>query len=143
FDGILTSNVATVSLTVNPAPAPAKGVPGDFDGDGVSDFGVFRPSTSEWFIVQSTAGLLDPVPTFGAPNLSDIPVTGDFDGVGHSELAVFRPSTDQWFVMGPNGSQLLGRFGGPGDIPVPGDYDGVGRTELAVFRPSTSQWFVL
>jgi hypothetical protein len=118
---------------------------GDFDSDGRSDFGVYRPSTSQWIIVQTTAGLLSPIPTFGAPNLSDIPVIGDFDGIGRSELGVFRPSTSQWFVLGPGGGRLLGTFGAPNltDIPVPGDYDGVGHTELAVYRPSTSQWFVL
>ena len=89
--------------------------------------------------------MLTPVPTYGAANLSDIPLVGDFDGVGHPELAVFRPSTAQWFVLGPNGGHLLGTYGGTNmlDIPVPGDYDGVGHTELAVFRPSTAQWFVL
>ena len=131
----------TAVLTIDPSPR----APGDFDADGRTDPGVFRQNTSQFFIQQTTAGLLTPVPAFGAPRLSDIPLTGDFDGVGHAEIAVFRPSTSQWFVVGPGGGHLVGTFGAPNlaDVPVPGDYDGVGHTQLAVFRPSTSQWFVV
>lgn len=118
---------------------------GDFDGDGKTDRGVFRVATSQWFVNQSSAGPISPVPVFGAPGLGDIPVVGDFDGVGHPEMAVFRPSTSEWFVLGPAGGHLLGTFGAPNlfDIPVPGDYDGVGHAQMAVFRPSTSEWYVM
>jgi hypothetical protein len=135
-----TQSTSTVTVIDNTYRAA-----GDFDADGRSDVGVFRPSTAQWFVLRSTAGLLSPFPSFGAPNLGDIPLVGDFDGVGHSEIAVFRPSTAQWFVLGPNGGHLLGSFGATNlfDIPVPGDYDGTGHTEMAVFRPSTAQWFVM
>ncbi len=115
----------------------------DFDGDGKSDFGVFRVSTAQWLVALSSGGLLTPAPSFGATNLSDIPAPGDYDGVGHTELAVFRPSTGQWLINGPNGLEVKS-FGATNlfDIPVPGDYDGVGHTELAVFRPSTGQWLI-
>jgi hypothetical protein len=142
-NGALLGSPTTAAINlVNPGTyRPAA----DFDGDGRTDLGVFFPSNTQWVVVGSTTGLISPVPTFGAPNLSDIPVVGDFDGVGHAEIAVFRPRTTQWFVLGPNGGHLLGTFGGPNlmDIPVPGDYDGVGHAEMAVFRPSTGQWFVL
>ena len=32
-------------------------VPGDFDGDGIYDLGVFRPSEGRWYLLQSTAGM--------------------------------------------------------------------------------------
>jgi hypothetical protein len=126
--------------TVQPAAVETT----DYDGDGKSDLGVFRVSTAQWLVVLSSGGTLTPAPTFGAANLSDIPVPGDYDGVGHTELAVFRPSTGQWFIQTPNGGVEVKSFGGINlsDIPVPGDYDGVGHTELAVFRPSTGQWLI-
>ena len=117
----------------------------DFDTDGRTDLAVFRPPTAQFWVSQSTAGILSPIPIFGAPGLADIPIVGDFDGIGRPQVGVFRPSTAQWFVMGPTGGRLLGTFGAPNlfDVPVPGDYDGIGKTEMAVFRPSTAQWFVM
>ena len=129
---LLSSNPATVSImTTRPTD--------DFDNVGHTQLAVFRPSTTDWFVLGPSGGRA--LPKFGAH--TDIPVVGDFDGAGHAEQAVYRPSTSEWFVLGPSGGRSLGKFGGPGDIPVPGDYDGIGKTELAVFRPSTAQWFVL
>jgi hypothetical protein len=134
-----TPSTATLTLTEPPRAND------DFDADGRTDPGVFRPSTAQWFVRQSTAGLLQPTPTFGATGLYDIPVAGDFDGVGHAEVAVFRPSTAQWFVLGPHGGHPLATFGATNlyDIPLAADFDGVGHAEPAVYRPSTGQWFVL
>ena len=110
---------------------------GDLDGDGKTDLILYRPSTSQWFVQESSGGFQQY--NFGAPG--DIPVVGDFDGVGHDELAVYQPSTGQWFVAGHAG--VFATFGGPSDIPVPlRNYYGTGQDVLAVFRPSTGQWFV-
>lgn len=143
--GALLGSPSNAVLTINDAPASAHGQPADFDPDGRSDLGVFRPGNAQWLIYRSSGGPITPAPTFGATSFADIPVVGDFDGIGRSEVGVFRPSTGQWFVLGPNGGHLVGTFGATKlmDIPVPGDYDGVGHTELAVYRPSTAQWFVL
>jgi hypothetical protein len=32
-------------------------VPGDYDGDGRMDLGVFRPGSGEWWILSSVVGL--------------------------------------------------------------------------------------
>ena len=117
--------------------------PGDFDGDGKSDLGVFRPATAQW-IVSYSGGSGALINQFGATNLYDIPVNGDYDGTGKVIQAVFRPSTGQWLIGSPTSPRVIS-FGASNlfDIPVPGDYDGVGYTEIAVFRPSTAQWMVL
>jgi hypothetical protein len=110
---------------------------GDLDGDGKTDVILYRPSTSQWFAQQSSAGFVQY--NFGSPG--DIPVVGDFDAVGHDELAVYRPSTGQWFVAGH--ANVFATFGGSGDIPVAlRNYYGTGQDVLAVFRPTTGQWFV-
>ncbi|MGB5015187.1 MAG: hypothetical protein WBO68_14295, partial [Pyrinomonadaceae bacterium] len=49
-------------------------VAGDYDGDGKTDAGVFRPSNSTWFIQRSTAGTL--IQQFGATG--DVPLPSAF-----------------------------------------------------------------
>jgi subtilisin-like proprotein convertase family protein len=116
------------SLTLQTSAAPP--VTSDFNGDRATDFGVYRPSTGEWF-VQGQA----PVP-WGLSG--DMPVAGDYNGDGKTDIAVYRPPTGHWFVQG----QATVQWGALGDVPVPGDYNGAGSTERAVYRPSTGQWFV-
>jgi parallel beta-helix repeat protein len=104
---------------------------GDFDGDGLTDVGVFRPSVGGWYVQgQSTV-------FFGLDG--DIPVPGDYDGDGVSERAVFRPAVGGWYIEG----QTTVFFGLDGDVPVPGDYDGNGTTDIAVYRPAVGGWYVV
>lgn len=44
---------------------------GDYDGDGKADVGIFRPSTNNWFLLRSTAGLQSAV--FGLSGDKPIP----------------------------------------------------------------------
>lgn len=112
----------------------------DFDGDGVTDSAVFRPSTGAWYILQSSNNTLR-VDFFGTNG--DVPMDGDFDGDSHSDLAVFRPSNGTWYYRRSSNGSFFGAFFGLGtDTPVPADYDNDGITDIAAFRPSTGQWFI-
>ena len=125
-------------------------VPGDYNGDGITERAVFRSTTNQWFVQGQAAvafGLPGDLPVLRPDAVGDVNgdgtsdvagYLGDFDGNGATDIAVFRPSTGQWFAQ----NQVAVQFGLPGDIPVPGDYDGNGTTERAVFRPSSSTWFV-
>lgn len=113
----------------------------DFDGDGTSDFAVYRPSAGAWFILNSGSNTFSAF-TFGTNG--DIPVEGDFDGDSRTDITVFRPSTGTWFRLdSSNGAFSATNFGTNGDKPSPGDYDKDGKTDIAVWRPSSGNYFIL
>ena len=47
-------------------------VPGDYDGDGVTDLAVYRAATGQWF-VRNSNGTGNTVSLWGAPSLGDYP----------------------------------------------------------------------
>ena len=111
----------------------------DFDGDGKSDVSVFRPSSSIWYLLNSTSGFTGV--QFGAS--ADKLIPADYDGDGKTDVAVFRPSNGTWYLNRSTLGFTGISFGASDDIPVPADYDGDGKAELAVFRPSNGYWYLL
>ena len=139
--------VAAVSAGLVAAPAATHAAPvtpqtfSDFDGDGRTDLSIFRPSTHEWSIRQSSNGAATGR-LWGDPG--DWPVPADYDGDGRTDAAIWRPATGVWWIV--DSSTGIGRsqqWGYPDDIPVPGDYDGDGRTDIAIWRPSTGVWWII
>jgi hypothetical protein len=112
----------------------------DFDGDGKTDIGIFRPSNGEWWLNRSSTSQTVAA-RFGLS--TDKVASGDFTGDGKADVAFFRPSTGEWFILRSEDSSFFSfPFGTTGDVPAPADYDGDGKTDAAVFRPSTGTWFI-
>ena len=134
----------TVTTTFNVLPSKLP-LGADFDGDGKTDFAVWRPDPNNgtWWVVRSSD---NGTVTRGWGVTNDKPVPGDYDGDGKTDFAVWRPDPNAgtwWVVRSSDGGVVSQTWGVAGDIPVPGDYDGDGKTDLAVWRPSTGTWYVI
>jgi hypothetical protein len=122
--------------------APATGAPFDFDGDGKTDIGIFRPAggVSEWWINRSSNGQTFAL-QFGAS--TDKIAPADYTGDGKADITFFRPASGEWYVLRSEDFSFFAfPFGANGDVPVPADYDDDGKADFAVFRPSISTWFI-
>lgn len=111
-------------------------VPGDYDGDGILDYAVRRPgTTNQWWIQHSSSfGLY----LFELGSDADLSVQADYDGDGKTDVAVFNAGT--WSIRRSSDNVLQTvQFGLAGDQPVPGDFDGDGKADQTVFRNGT--WY--
>ena len=140
-DGVNGVDVVAMDDFIYGEPHATEHHESDFDGDGTTDFSVFRPSTGQWFFINSGSN------TFSATQfgqIGDVPVDGDFDGDGRTDITVFRPSSGSWFILRSSDNQFQAVvFGQNGDKPVAGDYDKDGKTDIAVWRPSSGTYFFL
>ncbi len=125
-------------------------IAGDFDHDGTTDVGVFRPSNGNWYIRQSNSGATVNLGQWGTAG--DIPITGDYDRDGVTDIAVYRLEAtnatppyeyhSHWYFHLSSGQDSDYWWGQAGDIPVEGDFDGNGSSDPAVYRPSEGIWYV-
>ena len=111
----------------------ALGQPGDlpvaaaWDGGGLLEPGVYRPSANRWFIDRSFSERKDGKPDldFAVPEMrpGDLPVAGDWTGAHKAAPGFYRPSDGSWHL----GTLPVIHLGGPDMVPLVGDWDADGR----------------
>jgi hypothetical protein len=130
-------------VAVGARPRQTRGVTADVDGDGRSDFVVYRPDDGTWYMQSSFGSATATVVCGGTPFVAAI---GDYNGNGSADPGVFDPTDGTWRTSTwatPCPASPRQSWGLAGDVAVAGDYDGDGATDRAVFRPSTGEWYVL
>jgi hypothetical protein len=116
-------------------------ISGDFNGDGISQIGVFNNGT--WTIDSNGDGRLDNRDErFQFGQSGDTPVVGDFDGDGISDLAVFRAG--KWYIDTNGNHQLeasdrIFEMEGEG-FPVAGDFNGDGKDTPVLYGTATPSY---
>jgi len=113
-----------------------KPVPGDYDGDGKTDFSIFRPDTTlhngTWYILYSSSNSWSQT-QWGADD--DTLTPADFDGDGRTDIAVWRASNGGWYILKSSDNQALTfTFGSSSEKPAPADYDGDGKADVGLWR---------
>lgn len=116
-------------------------MPGDYNGDGISDLGIFRPRDGTWWLLLKTP-VGDAAQTMFWGQEGDVPVAADYNGDGVTDVAVWRPSNGIWYVRYDASNTDAVQWGLNGDVPLPADYLGMGHAQFALWRPSEGNWYL-
>jgi hypothetical protein len=122
-------------------PQGATPVPGDWNGDGKDEFGVY--ANGAWYLDLDGNGLQNEGGMNYGPQ-GALPVVGDWNGDGKDEIGLFKDgiwfldanANRQWDTADYTNPAMLGWAGA---TPVVGDWNGDGRDDLGVY--ANGMWF--
>jgi hypothetical protein len=114
-------------------------VPGDYDGDGITDLATYSPATGMWHIRNShdlsvtETSLEEPI---------GVPVPGRYNGSSMDVPAIYTFDA-RWIIDGHPVPPTYGNAD-PLTFPVPADYDGDGKAEPSYVTlgqgPAATTW---
>ncbi len=161
--GVLTQNqfnllrqglLTVIAFTANhpngysqmPLTTNAVNAGGDFEGDGIADLAVFRPSEQNWYVQRSSDNQVQTI-NFGRAN--DKLVVGDYDSDNKADITAFQtdnpnyPGKGVWQILRSSDNSLRTiQWGLPGDIPLAIDSDRNNTSDLGIFRPLNGTWYI-
>ncbi len=130
------------------ATAPEHRAPGDFDGNGRTDFSIVREGPGGaagnfiWWIKLNGPNTTSVTP-FGLN--SDFILPADYDGDGADDIAIWRGQQGThgfWVLNSSTGTASFHPFGQAGDDPVVvADYSGDGVDDFAIYRRDPVQGY--
>ena len=113
-------------------------LPGDYDGDGETDFAVYRPSQNSVLVHNDSCGPARTINLSSSGIGPGTPVVGDVDGDGRDDPGTYDQITGNMSVLtgalNPVPWKKSATLAG-GATPVIADYDGDFKDDLATFSP--------
>lgn len=108
----LNTSTAPLRLQVDCTPSTAQALSGDWNGDGITDIGLFTPENSEFrlWVIQNDQAIPFHQFQFGQSAPQSIAITGDWDGDGVTTIGLWHAPSQQFLLtnqLGINAGMFL------------------------------------